>query len=390
MMTMPLRAEPTLEQTLLLECLRAYGAQERPDLRLFTTNVDWAALWQTALEQGVLPLLYSGLKELAPGLPPQQEMANLRELFKENSRKNLLMAAELVKVFRLLRSHSISAIPFKGPVLAVQAYGDLLMRQFADLDFLVGREDIKKVEQVLSAHGYQLWHAFTPAQEKSHLKRTCEFTFLPVRGPASIDVHWRFAADYFTANLNQFCSIEGQEAVLLEGHAVSMLPADIMLLYLCLHGTFHLWPKLSMVCDIARLITASPRLDWQRLLHMAAAAGLRRIFLLGLGLAQDLMATKLPAVVATAVAADQAAKTLQEHARARLFARHGTAPGFAETAWFHLLAKDRFSDRVRYCCIRMFFPTIEDWKVIRLPDRLYFIYFFLRLMRLSGLLPSRA
>lgn len=387
---MPLKAQLTLEQEALLGSIRADRVHDKPVRELLTTGADWAALQHTALEHGVLPLLYSRLKELGPGLLPQQEMAHLRAFFKENSRRNLIMAAELVKVVRLLKSHSISAIPFKGPVLAVQAYGDLFLRQFVDLDFLVGPEDIKKAGQVLAAHGYRLWHAFTPAQEKSHLKRTCEFTFLPVRGLSSIDVHWRFAADYCTANLNQFCSIDGQEAVLLEGHAVPALPADIMLLYLCLHGTFHLWPKLSAVCDVAWLIAASPNLDWQRLLHMAAAAGLRRTVLLGLGLAQDLMATNLPVEIAAAVAGDRFVKTLGEHVLMRLFSRNGREPGFAETAWFHMLAKDRFSDRVRYCCTRIFFPTIEDWKVIRLPDSLYFIYFFLRLLRLSGLLPSRA
>lgn len=386
---MPLKAHLTLEQEVLLGALRADRVYDKPVRTLLARGGDWAALRHTALEHGVLPLLYSRLKELEPGLLPQQEMAHLQEFFKAHSRRNLIMASELVKVLRLLKSVNIPAIPFKGPVLAVQAYGDVCLRQFVDLDLMVRRDDIKKVSQILAVHGYRLWYAFTPVQEKAHLKRTCEFTFLPVKGFASLDVHWRFAADYFTTRLISFNFFDEHETVLLEGHAVPALPADSMLLYLCLHGTFHLWPKLSAICDVAWLIAASPKLDWQRLLHMAAGAGLRRTVLLGLGLAHDLMATNLPVEIAAAVAGDRFVKTLREHVLMRLFSRNGREPGFAETAWFHLLAKDRFADRVRYCYIRIFFPTIEDWKVLRLPDRLYCMYFFLRLLRLAGLLPSR-
>jgi hypothetical protein len=389
MRDLPLKAHLTLEQEVLLGLIRADRVHDEPVRKLLTRGADWAALRHTALEHGVLPLLCSRLKELEYGLLPQQEMAHFQEFFKAHSRGNLIMVSELVKVLRLLKSANIPAIPFKGPVLAVQAYGDVCLRQFADLDLMVRRDDIQKVAQLLGGHGYRLWYAFTPAQEKSHLKRACEFTFLPVQGIASLDVHWRFAADYFTTRLSPFNLFDGHETVLLEGHAVPALPADIMLLYLCLHGTFHLWPKLSAVWDVAKLIDATPNLDWQRLLHMATAAGLRRTFLLGLGLAHDLMAANVPAEIAAAVAGDRFVQTLREHVMMRLFTRNGREPGFAETARFHLLAKDCFADRVRYCCIRIFFPTIEDWKVLRLPDRLYCMYFFLRLLRLAGLFPSR-
>lgn len=388
-MGMPFKAAYTLEQEVLLSAIRADRNLDGHIRELLQGNIDWPALRHTALQHGVLPLFYSRLKELAPDLLPQQEMMYLQEFFRAHARQNLIMVSELVKVLRILTSHDISAIPFKGPVLAVQAYGDVCLRQFVDLDIMVRREDMKKAGQLLCAQGYRLWYAFTPAQEKSHLKRTCELTFLPEHGLAGIDMHWRFAADYFTTKLSQADTLDGRETVLLEGHTVPVMPADIMLLYLCLHGAFHLWPKLSTVCDVAMLIKTSPALNWQRLMHRAAAVGLRRTFLLGLGLAQNLMAANLPGEIAAAVAEDRSVMKLQEHIRTRLFSPEGREPGFFETAWFQLLAKDRFYDRFRYVLIRIFFPTIEDWRVLRLPDRFYFIYFFLRPLRLAGLLPSR-
>jgi len=40
-------------------------------------------------------------------------------------------------ILRLFRSEGIVALPYKGPVLAAQAYGDVLLRQFDDVDIIV-------------------------------------------------------------------------------------------------------------------------------------------------------------------------------------------------------------------------------------------------------------
>lgn len=384
------RNQPTIpEHELILAAVRPDHASDDRIREFIRRGVDWQVLGTTALRHGVLPLLYTRLDRMARDVAPQEELARLRGLFLANSRRNLLMTAELLKLLRLFNTRGIPVIPFKGPVLAVQAYGGPALRQFVDLDLLVRREEIKEVEELLMAHGYRLRYAFTPAQERAHLKRTCEFTFSPVKGTAHLDVHWRFAADYLAARLDPAVAFAGQGTVLLEGHPVPMLaPAD-MLLYLCLHGVFHLWTELSTICDVAWFVQANPDLDWQDLFRKAEAAGLRRTVLLGLALAHDICAAELPATVAGAVAGDRTVARLREHVRAQLFARDGEEPGFMEMAWFQLLTKERLTDRLRYCFIRAFCPTVEDWQRIPLPDSLYFLYFFLRPLRLTGLLPSR-
>jgi hypothetical protein len=47
-------------------------------------------------------------------------------------------------------------------------------------------------------------------------------------------------------------------------------------------------------------------------------------------------------------------------------------------------AQDRLRDRIRYILFRLFLPTVEDWKQVRLPDPLFFLYFLFRPLRLAG------
>jgi hypothetical protein len=106
--------------------------------------------------------------------------------------------------------------------------------------------------------------------------------------------------------------------------------------------------------------------------------------LLGLGLARDLLGAELPVGIGEAIEKDRAVGTLRAHVRSTLFRREAE-PGFRETAWFQLKAKDRFADKVGYVMIRALLPTVEDWERLPLPDSLYFLYFLYRPLRLLGL-----
>jgi hypothetical protein len=103
---------------------------------LLQQDIDWAYLIQTAAQHGVMPLLYQSLNTTCPEAVPKANLAQLRNYFHTNAQRNLFLTKELLKLLTLFETHSIPAIPFKGPVLAVSAYGNLSLRQISDLDIL--------------------------------------------------------------------------------------------------------------------------------------------------------------------------------------------------------------------------------------------------------------
>jgi len=379
----------TPEQEVIVGAVRADRMRDSRIRELIQQGLDWPALCRTALRHGVLPVVSIRLEELGQDLVPEEEIVRLKQFRHANLRRSLVMTAELLKIITHLDSQGLAAIPFKGPVLAVQAYGDSGLRQFADLDLLVRKKDLRAVGEQLAKHGYSLLDAFTPAQERAHLKHANEVTFSARNGAAFLDVHWQFAADYLTAANDPAGAFERQTSVLLEGRRVPALAAGDMLFYLCLNGLKYTWAKLSLLCDIARVIESDANLDWEDLLLKAETAGIRRAFLLGIALARDILGTSVPASIPEAAGKDRVIRVLRERARIRLFERGDEEPGFLETARFQLPAKDRLSDRISYCFIRAFFPTAEDWKLLSLPDSLYFLYYFIRPLRLAGLYTRR-
>ena len=131
------------EIDLLLNCARTRPDSETDEriLGLVQNGVDWTFLFYSAFRHGVLPLLHQTLNKVCPRAVPDGTKEQLRKFSLENGRRNLYLAAELLKVLDILEGHGIFAVPFKGPVLAESVYGDLSLRGFVDLDILVHKRD---------------------------------------------------------------------------------------------------------------------------------------------------------------------------------------------------------------------------------------------------------
>ena len=383
-MNAPVASGGTPEQEVILSALRAGRGWEDRVRESLRREPDWDILRRTAAVHGVLPFLYARLKEAAQDRVPPAEMARWKGLYQANGRRNLVLTARLLKVLRVFEEHGIRAVPYKGPALAEAAYGDVALRTFCDLDILVRERDIPNVKELLLAGGFRPWYALTKRQEKAFRKRTCEYTFESGNGEFLLDVHWRLAGRYMLGkDIGGVWDRLG--AGRLGGGNVSRLSDEDTLLMLCLHGTFHLWTRLGSVCDVARFLESRDRMDGRELLRRAEESGLRRALLLGLGLARDLLGAQLPEGIGEEVEKDRAVGTLRAHVLSTLFRRGTGSPGFRETGWFQLKAKDRFADKAGYVLIRALMPTVEDWNCVRLPDSLYFLYFLLRPLRLLGM-----
>ncbi len=342
---------------------------------------DWGDLLRMALRHGVFPSLYRRVAEACPDAVPSEFLAELRQLYRVHSRHNLRMTAELLRLLHLFASHDILAIPYKGPVLALVAYGDLTMRQFVDLDILVRRHDIPQVKELLLAAGYRL-NAYTRKQEWEHLRWTCEFTFTHPK-LTILDVHWRFVADYLGGGPDVEAVLKRRVPIQLEGKTVYSLAPEDLLLLLCLDGTMHLWAMLATVSDLAHLIQAQGAWDWPEILQRSKDAGIYRQVLLGLSLAQEVLKAPVPLAVLREADATPSVARLRRQVTENLLVRCEEDLGFFEHTSFYLQTRDSFKDRLAHVLIRLAIPTVEDWEWAPLPDSCYWLYFLLRPVRLA-------
>ena len=380
------------EVELLLGCARTAldPAQAGRVRALHQGDLDWAYLTALAWRQGVGPLLYWNLNELCPEALPPAVLAEQRQQFLANARKNLFWTAELLKLLDLLQGHGIGAMPYKGPALIARLYGNLALRQISDLDILVRRPDVGRARELLLSQGYRQVSALDDGQDVTDLDTGYDYEFVRADGRVFLELHWAFAPQKFFFPLRLETVWQRAAPVAVAGTQLPGLCPEDMLLVLCVHLAAHCWrgtEGLKWVCDVAELLRVYPELDWDRLLAEANRVGSRRMLFLGLWLAHDLLGTPLPAAIRTYLQADGAAQALSHQVRRRLFAENDEPISSGERNAFYLQMRERAREKVQYVAHwgrHKARPNAHDRALLPLPDFLSFLYYALRSLRLAG------
>jgi hypothetical protein len=299
----------------------------------------------------------------------------LKEQYDFNALHSLKLTCELKRILAFL---PVPAIPFKGPVLALQAYGNVSYRQFDDLDLLINREDFPLAKAALLENGYMIVNELSLRQEAAFLKSQHHCQFMNTKLGTILEVHWQIAPKIYSFGLNVSDLFKRARTIKVFGQEISTFSREDTLLVLSEHGTRHYWSRLAWICDIARLCQSE--LDWQETLERAGSLGILRATLLAVSLARDFLGTDEPEL--HSLVADKSIPHLTKEVKDRLF--DNFSPTDPRTELFYLRCRERDLDKLRYYIYRAALPTQEDWACIDLPNYLFPFYSLIRPIRLMN------
>ncbi|MDD5368668.1 MAG: nucleotidyltransferase family protein [Anaerolineaceae bacterium] len=343
------------------------------------------SLVNCALNEGILPLLYQSVQpEIGPptSLAWEGKSSELTALYKANAYRNLHLVTSLLHLVGLFSQLGIPYLAIKGPALAVQAYGDLSLRSFCDLDVLVNPADFPRVYALLVRSGFTPQFPLDPARQKWWARFDKEFPF-QFHGE-TVEIHWQVADRGMLYPLSNHLFWTDPQPVDLLGCPVLTLSPENAIFYACLHGTIHEWSQLKWVADLAHLCHAFPSVDLLKLLDRARHTGFHRLVCTALQLAEEPGGAAFPPDVRAAFLSDPQAGRLADIIRER---RNPTR--LAETGerapvntGFFVRTRERPLDRLVYFLDRIFTPRQADWELLRLPSALSPLYYLIRPFRL--------
>jgi hypothetical protein len=368
---------------LLLCCARTAAAPHVVERvrELAASEADWEYLFLLARRHAVVPLLYVQLEQHAADLVPSDFLRNLKKHHLDNAARNTVLTAELCRLITLLANHGIEAVPYKGPVLALFAYDNLALRRFVDLDVIVRKSDVLQAREILSAEGYTPTKSLSLAQQELLLRTQHNMQFSRDNHQLLIELHWEVAPHLFASTLNAETLWQDLSTIHLNGIEVKTLSPDDLLFSLCVHGSRHLWERLSWICDVAELISRRS-FNWTTLLQRAAHADNERMFLLGLYLAEKLLDAPLPPEVKQRYNADERLKLLAGNVVKQIFDGTTHVPATSREIFkYNIGVRKTLSARARYV-VHMLRPTDSDLGARSLPSSLSFAYYLIRPFRL--------
>lgn len=388
---LPIEIATIPEIQLIVCCARTHldAALSNKVSVLIQQNLDWDFLLRVAKWHGVTPLLYHHLSITCPPTIPPEILHQLRTLFHANALNNELLTQELLNILDLFEKHGVAAIPLKGPVAAQMIYGEINLREFSDLDFLIHHQDLSTVKSLLSDQGYDY-----PRLQNTHGN---ECHFIKPGAGINLDIHWRVTPQFFRFPL-RFKELRSRcrSTTLAAKPILGISPEDLVLILSAewVRDCCHQRARLVQLCNLAELIRTHSTLDWLWILANARILGIERMLLLTLSITSTLLDVTLPDVILQAFKINGILDSLVTEASSYLwwqvitdFVRTepmaGSFPVFGNKQQFLLKIRERLSDSLLYYTYCVLAPSNKEKALVHLPDFLSFLYLPIRLVRLT-------
>ena len=350
---------------------------------LVRSPIDWELLLREAAEHSVTPLLSRHLTAFAADLIDPAQLEQLSQLARAHAMRSLVFTAELVSIMGRFDAAGIEAIPYKGPVLAVQAFGDVALREFEDLDFVLRQRDVPIASELMTSLGYRpKFPALVAADGASVVP--AEYMYLDEPRRMMVELHTERTLRHFPVAPNLDDLTSRLVAVSVAGHDLRTFGPEDTFVLLCIHGSKHFWERLSWIADIAAFIESHPELDWDQIHGRVERWRANRIVAISLSLALRFFDSPLPADVSARARSDSSANAIAKRIEQSFLARDRREPGAFSR--FHLRRQmlEGFAEGWSYSVRLATLPSDDDWFAMRLPSYLAPLYPVLRPFRLLG------
>ena len=375
---------------LLIACARhAAGLTSTAELlHVATTVEDWADVERRASAHGLLPWLGRALSRGAGA--PSLEHASIVAAANVSAGRTLAQVRRLNELVGALANVGVTALPYKGPVLSFQLYGDLALRQSVDLDLVVPFDTYDVARSALVRRGLSPRWGHSARQERTLFAWLGHAPF--GEGDDFVELHWRFADRRFPFALDVRDVLRRARQTRVAGRMLPLMESDDLLAVLSMHAARHLFERLEWVSGVTRLLVAAPMAPAQ-LMARAHALRARRMLAVSVHVAARLLDFPLDDAWRRTLADDPAAEPLAERMVRDLEAHElrdvPWLEGAALVRRYGELVETRM-DRARLFVHAALDPTARDQEAVALPDVMAPLHRVIRPLRLAGRYLARA
>jgi hypothetical protein len=249
----------------LLYSLRKPLEEQKSKLLPSPPDMDWDEFMRYADRHGLSPLVYNQLQSDVEvwSMVPAAVQEQLVQRYRFSAHRNLKIYYQFLKLVRNLQKDDIQIILLKGVFLAYAVYGDRALRPMLDVDILVKRKELTRIENALLAHGFRL-------SDWKHrdwcLKNHYHLVYYQPELSFNLEIHWDIQRPNASYPIEIDELWQGAQAVTIAGVELMTLSLEHLLLYQCLHIAKHSFGLgLRNFCDLAAILERyQHEIDWQQ------------------------------------------------------------------------------------------------------------------------------
>jgi len=266
---------------------------------------DWKKLSEKALEEGVSAVLSHNIrKQGIEELIPADTRRELSDRYLANLKRNLSIIGALRTILADFEKSGIPCMVLKGIALAEHIYPDIALRGMSDVDIMVKKEDLFRVDELLSLRGYTPADSTVSRAVNNPAGYLASLDYRSIEpSPLTLHVHWHpvnssVPAAVFAERIDVSRLWENASDVSVAESRVRMLKPEHLIIYLCEHALRigHSFDRLILVCDIVHTLrTFEGVIDWDFLVKESRLFNLSRLVYHGLSIVRHHAPQVVPA-----------------------------------------------------------------------------------------------
>ena len=349
-------------------------------------NIEWKAIPLLAAQHKIRPMAAAALREAGwPGVP-----ATVREQIVAAeivcARNSLTQLSLLATVAEQARARGIRVLALKGPALSQHLYGNPLIRESFDLDFLVHPDDLTSMADILARENIFPFLTGPPLSRRQagilrHFNKHNRFQHAESR--IVVECHYRLDHNPLRLDTDFEDLWNRHRAVSVAGQVIGMPGQEDLTQYLCVHAAGHIWDRWKWIGDLTALCRLISGAELAEHREWANASGNLILFDASMLLMVAITGNPLPAELARKSNMNQLASAVA--GRALRLVVNCPAGNDPPRQWYRLRQRvERLRLKPSWRCfwfeIAVLAHRPEDWHAWKLPDIMMWAYYPLRLV----------
>jgi hypothetical protein len=344
------------------------------DKVVFEKEVNAARLLEKLKRHRLYPIFYKKWKEWEDrpkeGVWLQFELS-LKKLVERNQIRMMQKASELIKIVNAFEKDGIRVISLKGPVLAQQLYGNIALKASIDLDILIDEKDFDKAWNCLYTLEYNcpgMEKGFSPKQKSYLIKNFHHIDFSRKDENLHLELHWMLNTNRYFLEY-PFEMLYGNTIVeSIGGSEIKVLSPLHQSIHLMAHGAYHQWARLDWLLEWSTLMKKYT--EKEKFEEEVKRNGLERI-------AKQTFALRELYFNEESKNCDEVAFSLVKNALKAANKPFEKLLGLKIKQKVYFL-KLKTGLKYKLQVLSVLGTNKGDWKLVKLPDSLFFIYYILR------------
>lgn len=359
--------------------LLIYLSQDSIENKIFDSdlkNIDWEEFLNLVVKHRLTSHVLKHAKFLAENFPiPTYE--KLMEIRLDRSKISLNFAIHAIRIYQKFEEYNINHCFFKGPLLSMELYNDVGFRNFRDIDVLVEQQDVEKAKLIIEELGFDCIYPnfqLSAKQQKANYSISHHYHFKHPAQITQVELHWNIT------NPKSFYGIETKEIIdncrkiKISNYSLPYISKIDNLVYQAAHGSIHQWYRLFWLKDFSVILANSSAEYLKKAYEKSKQQKLGRSFIQACYLS-DLIFNTNSTILKQEKVNPRLVKAALHSIRTTDLNQKGIA-GKLKLVHYRLRIKPTF--KYHFDLLYRLRTHLTDWEIIRLNDRLFFLYFLLR------------